>query len=360
MKNCRAIIFPCMLGLCFLSLNNYSQVVNCNENYETALKLYNYGMADSALSILKPCLEHSKSLKGLPKETCAEIFRLAALSNVMTGNPEEAGEYITQLLKYAPDYKTSIREDDLEEFKMILNSKSAQPDLIVGFRAGTNMPFLKLENQFSDYDAQEGYYELESKFGYQFAVAGEKILTKNISLEVAAGITQFLFNYKTRSITIGEQQYDQGITYIEVPVLVKYYFSTNGHLKPYLQGGISGKFSLYTREKSDDFGRYWLTESSDSDSEFILASFMADIENLGLALGGGLSYTLKNSSIKLDVRYIHNFISSNRISKFDDITGYDDIPSNEDFSYTNDINLIHLTNLQISLGYFYNLRYRVF
>jgi len=360
MKKFRTTIFSCILGLSFLSFKSYSQGVNCSDNYEKALQLYNYGMADSALSILKPCLEHTKALKGLAKETCADIFRLAALSSIMTGIPKKANEYITQLLKYQPDYKNNIRDDDLEEFKLILNSKSAQPDLILGVRAGINIPFLKLENQYSDYDAQESYYDLEGNIGYQFAVAVEKTLSKNISLEVAAGYTQFMFKYYTRSLSIGEQQYDQSISYIEIPVLARYYFNTKGHLKPYIQGGLSGKFSLYAREKSDDYGRYWLTKSSKYDSEMILASFITDMENVGLAVGGGLSYNLKNSSIRLDVRYIHNFKSSGRISKFDDISGYEDIPEGEDFSYTNDINLIHLKNAQISLGYFYNLKYRVF
>ena len=219
MKNKRVIIIPCILGLCFLSLNSYSQVVNCSENYEKALQLYTYGMADSALSILKPCLEHTKNLKGLAKETCADIFRLAALSSIMTGNPKKVDEYITQLLKYQPDYKNNIRDDDLEEFKLILNSKSAQPDLILGVRAGTNLPFLKLENQYSDYDAQESDYDLEANFGYQFALVTEKTLAKNISLEVAAGITQFLFKYNTRSLSVGETQYEQSLTYIDIPVL---------------------------------------------------------------------------------------------------------------------------------------------
>jgi opacity protein-like surface antigen len=360
MKNLRDIIFSCILGLSLLSLNSYSQGVNCSDNYEKALQFYNYGMADSALSILNPCLEHTKVLKGLSNQICADIFRLAALSSIMTGNPEEADEYIAQLLKYQPDYKNNIREDDLEEFKLILNSKSAQPDLILGVSAGINIPFLKLENQYSDYEAQESYYDLEGNLGFQFAVAAEKTLTKNISLEVAAGYTKFLFKYHTRSMSIGETQYDQSLSYIEIPVLARYYFSTNGHLKPYLEGGLSGKFSIYVREKSEDYGRYWLTESTESDSKMILASFMTDIENIGLAVGGGLSYNLKNSSLKLDVRYIHNFKSSGRISKFDDISGYEDIPEGEDFSYTNDINLIHLKNAQISLGYYYNLKYRVF
>ena len=360
MKTIKILIYTCMLIFFFISLNANAQVVNCSGNYEKALQLYNYGMADSALSMLQPCLESKKALKEVPKETCADIYRLAALASIMTGNPKQADEYITQLLKYKPDYKKNIRDDDVEEFRLILNNKTTQPDLMLGLRAGTNMPFLNLEQKYSDYDAQENYYSLESSFGYQFGIIGEKTLTKNVSLEVGVGMTRILFKYLTRGMITGENQYDESITYLEIPVLAKYNFNTNGSIKPYLQGGITGKFSLNDIYKSDDYGKNWYTKSFDTESEYILATFLTDIENIGLTLGGGVGYNLKNSSIRLDLRYIHNFKSSNRSSKFDDISGYDDIPSTEEFSYTNDINLINLKNMQVSLGYFYNLKYSVF
>jgi opacity protein-like surface antigen len=358
MKTIKILIYSCLMIFFFISFSSNAQVVNCSGNYEKALQLYNYGMADSALSMLQPCLESKKSLKEVSKETCADIYRLAALASIMTGNPKEADVYITQLLKYKPDYKNNFRDDDLEEFRLILNNKSAQPDLILGLRAGTNIPFLNLQQKYSDYDVQESYYSLESSFGYQFAIAGEKTFTKNISLEVGAGMTRILFKYLTRGTAIGENQYDESINYLEIPVLARYNFSTSSSVKPYLQGGITGKFSLNDISKSDDYGKCWFTKSSGS--EYILATFLTDIENIGLTLGGGVGYNLKNSGIRLDLRYIHNFKSSGRSSKFDNLTGYDDIPGTEDFSYTDDINLINLKNMQISLGYYYNLKYRVF
>jgi hypothetical protein len=358
MKNLKTFVLPGILAICFLSLNINAQVPNCSGNYEKALQAYNYGMADSALNILKPCLEHPKALKEVSKEKCANIYRLAALSSIMTGNSAKADEYITQLLKFQPDYKNNIREDDLEEFKLILNRKSAQPDIILGIRAGTNMPFLNLVRSYSDYNAQENYYSLDSKFGLQFGIAAEKTLTKRISLEAAAGYTHILFQYNTRSMTEGVIQYNQSIGYLEIPVVAKYNFSTGSAFQPYLQGGICGKLSLNNMSKSEDFGKTWYTKAADS--EYILATFLTDIENIGLILGGGVGYNLKSSGFRLDLRYIHNFKSSGRESKFDNITGYDDIPSTEKFSYTNDINLINLKNIQISLGYFYNLKYRVF
>ena len=314
MENLKTYILPCILGICFLSLNSNAQVVNCSANYEKALQLYNYGMADSALNMLQPCLDTKKALKDIPKETCAEIYRLAALASVMAGNSKEAEEYITQLLKYKPDYKNNIREDDLEEFRQILNNRSAQPDLMIGIRAGANMPFLNLVKSYSDYDAQESYYSLDNKIGYQFGIAGEKTLTRKISLEAGAGFTRILFQYNTREMIGGiNHQYDQSIACIEIPVLVKYNFNTGSSFRPYLQGGISGRFSLNSVDKSEDYGKSWYTKATDS--EYILATFLTDIENIGLVVGGGVGYNLKSSSIRLDLRYIHNFKSSGRCFK---------------------------------------------
>lgn len=356
-KNLKTVIFPFIYLFLVISFNTNAQVLNCSENYEKALRLYNYGMADSALNVLKPCLENKKLLKEISKETCANIFRLAALSSIMTGHPGEAEKYVKQLLKYKPDYKDNIRDDDLMEFRLMLDRTSAQPELKIGAKAGTNIPVVKLQKKYSEYETLGGDYSLEGSFGFQFGITGEKTLTKNISVAVEAGITQFQFKYESKGLGV-QYKYDQSITYVEIPVLAKYHFVINSSFKPYLQGGVSGKFLLTASEKSDVYGKYWLTKSSNTEN--VLATFLTDIENIGFVIGGGVGYNLKNSSIRLDFRYIHNFESSSRSSKFDDITGYDDIPVSENFQYTNDINLINLKNIQISIGFVYNLKYKVF
>ncbi|KPK83401.1 MAG: hypothetical protein AMS27_13020 [Bacteroides sp. SM23_62_1] len=358
MKTIKTIIILCILGLSFVSFQGNAQGVDCSGNYEAAMRLYNYGMADSALNMLKPCLESKKALKQVSKETSANIFRLAALSSIMTGNPEDAERYVKELLKYQPDYKENIRDDDLQEFRLMLERSTSQPELRIGISGGINIPLLKLRKNYSDPPKTAATFTLEGNTGYQFGLTGEKTLTKNISVEVGAGLSQFLFNYSIKSTADGQYQYDQKITYIEIPVLARYYFVPNSPFQPYIQGGISGKFSLYQREKSNDFGNYWITESSNSDN--ILATFETDMENIGLVAGGGLSYNLKKLNIRVDFRYAHHFNSSFRSSKFDRIAGYDSFTPEEEFGYTNDINLIGLKNIQISAGVLYNLKYKVF
>jgi hypothetical protein len=357
MKNIKNSFSLSILAFFIMSLSCKAQEPNCSENYEKALKLYNYGMADSALSILKPCLGNKKALDKVSKETGVNIFRLAALSSIMKGDPGKAEEYVKQLLKYQPDYKNNLREDDLMEFRLMVNKTYSQPALRIGAMGGINIPFVKLQKGYSAYDLAFGEdYSLARSYGFQFGIAGEKTLTKNISVEVAAGITEILFKYTT-SGQIARYQYNQSIRYAEIPIVIRYYF-TNSSFKPYLEGGVTGRISLNNTKKSDVYGRYWFTKSSNSDK--ILTTFLTDIEQVGLVLGGGVGYDLKKFNISLDFRYNHSFKSSGRSSKFDNITGYDDISADEKFHYTDDINLISVKNIQISIGLLYNINYKVF
>ena len=81
---------------------------------------------------------------------------------------------------------------------------------------------------------------------------------------------------------------------------------------------------------------------------------------LDILLGGGACYDFNKLSIRLDVRYNHYLENPGASSRFDDITGYDDIGPGEKFHYTDDINLVNMKCVQISVGFLYNLSYKVF
>ena len=119
------------------------------------------------------------------------------------------------------------------------------------------MPFVKLNGYYSNYELQSGVYNLEGSIGYQFAIIFEKMLSKNISLEAGAGISRILFDYSVsgidNSISMSISNiYNQNLDYIDIPVLARYYFNLRS-FKPYLEGGINGRFLINSMEKSDDF-----------------------------------------------------------------------------------------------------------
>jgi hypothetical protein len=280
----------------------------------------------------------------------------------MTGKPDDAEKYARKMLTYQPDYKNTQHEGDLMEFQLMLDKISPQPSLILGITGGINFPFLNLQKHYSIYELQSGEYTLDGRMGYQFAIGIEKVLARNISIEVGAGISTIIFDYTVSGIDISNYNsvkylYNQDITSVEIPVIAKYYFNIKS-LRPYVEAGVNGRFLLNSMEKSDTYGRYWFTNSSGSDK--ILTSFLTDFENFGFLFGGGACYDFSKFSLKLDIRYNYYLNNSGASSKFDDINGYEDIGSDEKFHYTDDINLLNMKSLQVSFGFLYNLSYKVF
>jgi outer membrane protein W len=357
MTKITGIIFLCLSIVLFIPLVSKGQTTDCSSNYEKALLLYNKGIADSALRVLQPCLENKRNLKSLSKETSGRIFRLAALSSIMTGNPGDAEKYVKQMLEFLPDYKNSKNEGDIMEFSLMLDKVTAIPSLRVSIEAGINIPFSKITKQYSNYQAVAGSASLNSSAGYIFGISCEKMLTKKFSLEAGVEIGRYKFKYSVKGVSEGQIVYNQNINSIEIPVIARYYF-TDSRFRPYVEGGVAGRLLPGSSDKSDIYGKYRLTNSSGSDK--ILTTFLTNIEYFNMAFGAGAAYDLKKISIRLDIRYNQSFANKNLTSGFDKIGGYSDIPPTEKFYYTNDINLISFNNLQISLGLVYNLRYKVF
>jgi hypothetical protein len=261
------------------------------------------------------------------------------------------------MLKYLPDYKNNKNEGDLMEFRLMLDKLTAIPSFKISLLAGFNTPFSEIKKQFSNYQALEGSASLSNSVGYIFGISGEKMLARRLSLEAGVEIAQYKFKYSVEEESSEQIIYNQNITSIKVPVIVRYYI-TEGRFRPYLEGGIAGRFLLNPSGKSDTYGKYWFTNSDSQDK--ILTTFFTDIEFVNLVVGTGAEYELKKFSLKLDIRYNQSFKGKSQLSRFDNIGGYSDIPPTEKFYYTDDINLISFNNLQLSLGLIYNLKYKVF
>ena len=111
-------------------------------------------------------------------------------------------------------------------------------------------------------------------------------------------------------------------------------------------------------EKSATYGRYWFTNSSNSDK--ILTTFLNDFENFGILAGAGATYELNKFSFRLGFRYNYYLKNSGVASKVNDISVYENISDKEKFHYTDDIDLVNLNCLQFSVGVLYNISYKVF
>ena len=200
MKRINRTFVISLIVLTFLQSEIFAQIEDCSLNYEKALLLYNSGMADSALRIMKPCIENKEMLKNISKETRARIYRLAALSGIMTNNPEEAEKFARKLLINEPDYKDKKNDEDLNEFRLLLDKITPKPSLRLGAAAGLNIPFINLQRKFSNVALQSEKNSFDGIPGFQFGLIGEKVLTKYISLEAGVGLTQATFNYNISGV----------------------------------------------------------------------------------------------------------------------------------------------------------------
>jgi len=215
----------------------------------------------------------------------------------MTGDGARAEEYIREMIINQPDYKANPNKDDLMEFKQILDKIEVKPSFIVGIMAGTNYPFVNLQKQYSNYTLTDGKYSFKTGLGFQFEVFAEKAMNKNISLEAAV---QFLINNFTYEVsgtdpsTTSEAfiQYDQKVNWLQIPIAVKYNFGKKA-FRPYVEAGISGRFLLNQVEKSDEYGKYWFTNSSNSNK--ILTTFNSDLNYVEFSWAEGSATTSINS-----------------------------------------------------------------
>jgi outer membrane protein W len=357
MKKIKRYIILSLAVVLFAPLIISGQTTDCSSSYERALLIYNKGMADSALRILQPCLENKRNLNNLSDRTKGRIFRLAALSSIMTDNPVDAEKYVRRMLEYQPNYKNNNNEGDLMEFRLMLDRISAIPSLKVCITGGIIIPFSNITKQYSDYPGYAGGSSLGSGIGYLFGISCEMMVAKRLSLEIGAATESNYFKYSIHEENAGQITYNQNIKSIEIPLLTRYYLSC-ARFRPYLELGINGRIFVNSSYKSDTYGKYWLSNSSKGDK--ILATFISDFEYLNLLAGAGAAYDFKKYSIRFDARYNQSFRNKKLISKFDNINGYSDISPNEKFYYTDDISIISFRNIAVSFGFVYYLRYRVF
>ena len=148
--NKKALIVTGILCLFLCHIPSKAQEVDCGEKYSLALTQYNYGLADSALAILEPCLFNSRVHKQLSNDESVDIYRLAALSSIMIGDPENAERCVRQMLQYKPDYAKNWREGDLMEFRYMIENITSQPLVRLGIQGGMNTPFLNLKKHYTD------------------------------------------------------------------------------------------------------------------------------------------------------------------------------------------------------------------
>jgi len=343
-----------LLSVC--SFNLCAQQVDCSRKFYQAESYYNRGMIDSAITTLTPCLENMEFMKKEPKERKVNIFRLAALSFYVSGQPEEASEYVKKMVELDPDYRNNFVDGDLGEFRDAVLNLESTPFLTAGIKVGANFPMITIEEQYSKWmDPLEGT-KIEGKMGYEFHLFGAYSFSERISVKIEPGLMISRNTYFGSTYESQQYSYDQEFVMFEIPIICSFNILPGKKINPYVEVGIGTRF-LLNESTGSPYGDFYATQM---DGAEIVASYVSKMNLLNIQFGGGLTYALKGGGITLGIRYELNLNDSDMLGKFDDITSFDDIPTDKEVYHVDDIVVMGLNHLRIYIGYTYYLRSKVF
>jgi len=193
----------------------------------------------------------------------------------------------------------------------------AQNDLSYGFRIGTNLADIQME----DDEFSESY---GNRFGLAFGAFMSFPLNERFSVQPEVwymqkgGETEFEFSFLGEDFSFKSSLIFE---YIEVPVLIRYAPLVQGKASPNLFAGPSVGFLTAAKFKLEANGE---TESSSIKSNLKSTDF-------SLIFGGGLDIGLSFGTLAVDIRYmlgLSNILKSPIEDDFED--GFDDFDNGDD------------------------------
>ncbi len=347
-KSFNGLIFIFLMSL-FFSFSDLSAQEN---PFVTAREMLQIGKVDSAISLLEKPYEN-KAFLSENIENQSEWLKLLSFCYIQHDRLSDAKNTIRRFVGLNPFYEKS--STDAPQFLDALDTIRARPTLMIGIRAGALMSDTHIigEKRFivdKVFGAQERIYR--DGFGFIVGLQTMYFFYKNFALHFAPAFLQRKFNYETRQAaavlqmgasldttylsTFASQQFN----YFHFPLS----FKAQKDFKKFAlnaQVGFSWE-SLWTAQKTLS-ASYTLTET-DFDAKNIYAKHQQY-----LILGMGVIFPRKKLSYTVDLRYIHGIGNITQNPYFLDRAGlgYYDVADN-----------IKFTSVELSLGIFYNLRFK--
>ncbi|MFU8861271.1 MAG: porin family protein [Cyclonatronaceae bacterium] len=192
----------------------------------------------------------------------------------------------------------------------------AQNDFSYGFRIGTNMADIQME----DDEFSESY---GNRFGLAFGAFMSFPLNERFSVQPEVwymqkgGETEFEFSFLGEDFSFKSSLIFE---YIEIPVLIRYAPVVQGKAAPNLFAGPSAGFLTAAKFK--------LEADGESESTSIKSSLKST--DISLIFGGGLDFRLGFSTLAVDIRYmlgLSNILKSPIEDDFED--GFDEIDNGD-------------------------------
>jgi hypothetical protein len=332
----RKILLFTFCLLCSFTERTLAQTDSCITHLKDASADYDEGNSDQAILLLKNVLRNCE----LVKADRIQANKLLILCYLSIDNLEEADKAAENIIKIDPNYAPDKFKDD-QGLINIFKKYKAQPVFSIGVSGGINKPYVKTVKQYSvvfpDGQAPETY---KTQTGFQLGIQAEHRVYRSLWAELGFIYRSSTYQNTLYNVDGTTVNYSEKLTYFDVPLSAKYYFSFN-RLKPFVQAGIY--LSLLSNAQS--------TTTRNDQKDIVDRTSMRNISDIGYFGGLGLGYTIKSFMLFANARYIYFPGDVNKTG-----TRYSD-PVNL-FKYYFIDNDFRLNNLQFNAGASLMLKYR--
>lgn len=313
---------------------------NCNNYLDQAQKLYDIGNFNETVATIKNCSTAENDPVKLWQSS-----RLLAKSYIGLGDVNAARIATEDMLEKNPLYKTSLIEDS-REFVNLINKVNVVPrfSLSLSAAAGINVSYPQVINSYGITNDKKTYTNGKAK---QFGLFAGYSFSDEVSLQT--GVTYAENNYGLKySVQNLNFKYDETLTYLQVPLFIRYQLKPKGNFKVFAQAGLMTGF--LTKAKYDIEKSSTSLESTNLKSIEVTNNRTKTI--FGTLIGAGASYKLREGHVFGEINYQYSFTNINKPN-----TRLDNENLVYNYFFIDDD--LRLNNLTFSLGYTFYLNYFV-
>lgn len=322
--------------MCLSAFTCEAQTDTCILHLKEANNKYEQGNFDDAIILLKNTIAHCP----LGKDDEIQASKLLILCYQNIDDLEAADRTAKAVLKIDPNYRPDKFKDDAALIRLF-DRYQPQPTFAIGLGAGINSPLVKTINQYSvvhpDGDAQATY---KGRYNLQLGLHVEKRIYKGLWAELAYQYRITKYDHELADVNNTTIDYSEKLNYSDVPLSLKYYFTTTT-IMPYVQLGaeaslLSSALSTTTREDQKDI---------------INRTALRNKFSIGFLGAAGAAYRLKALLLFANLRYTYFPRNVNKSG-----TRYDDPINLYKYYYIDDD--FRMDNLQLNVGVSLILSYK--
>ncbi len=335
------IILISILSFLLVSPSDAQTKTSFAEILVKANKEYEAGNFEEAITLTTSC-----SIDDASTSDQWKAYRLLAMIYLANGQNDKARESAEKMLEINPTYEPSYLKDPAELIKL-LKSITVIPRFSLGLALslGTNTTFPEITKGYNLSDYTKTY---TSQNSFQFGLSSSYYISRRFTIDLGVLATRksYLIDYE---LSNWEIQVEEDLTYLDMPLTLKYIFFPKKRWHITLHAGAFAGFLLFAE---NNFNAVFTPSGKTYQLSNVNSTSRRNDWNYGIVGGIGGSYKIKEGDIFLQVNYYKSFAN---ITNADSRYKYNELVYN--YFYEDDD--IILNNLTAIVGYAFYLNYKI-